>query len=493
MKKRVLKICAMFMALILMVSSETQYAFAQEQEIGENQETGIKFEMFEMGVEDIEISLPDTDVIVADKNMLVDDQAVETDGDEVVLYSPAEFQTFAMDDASTLRYGTVSGSLTAAGTYDLYSIELSAEDYLQAKLTLPNVASIDYDLVLYDSEFNMITKSDYYTFQNQTGTLEESIGYKAAADETVYFGIFSVGGDGDSNTAVYTVDFSITTNFSDDSEPDEHAREATALTVNTSGTSVSRKLNSPLDNDWYVFTVLDTPSYDKIRLKLTSSSATNGCNVEIYYNLLSDDTYAMQFLGSLGSGKEGEIGLPAGTYYLRVVSTNNFLNFNSGDIPTYTLSVSSVPRVDAIEISNFAGYNGVHTAVYPEGNLFRMDQNPNWYNYVTILGMAYTIDQFGNKHGAPNVRINAMVIDEQWADDGRDDLAYVYGSTVTDSRGTFTMTVWLNEARGGKMYDTGDSWHYYDLMRARITTTSSSATHERKFYYLQKSIWHGRL
>lgn len=485
MKKRVLKICAMFMALILMVSSETQYAFAQEQEIGEDQEIGIKFEM-EAG--DIEINLPDTDAIVVDKNMLVDDQAVEMDGDEVVLYSPAEIQTFAMDDASILRYGTVSGSLTAAGTYDLYSIELSAEDYLQARLTLPNVASIDYDLVLFDSGLNIITQSDYYTFLNQTGTLEESIGYIAAADETVYFGIFSVGGDGDSNTAVYTVDFSITTNFSDDSEPDEHARQAKALNVNTSGTKVSRKLNSPIDNDWYVFTVLDTPAYDKIRLSLTSSSATNGCKVEIYYNLLSGDTYAMQFLGSLGSGMEGEIGLPAGTYYLRIVSTNNFLTFNSGDIPTYNLSVSSVARADGIEITMFSGYNSVANVDYPQGSFYRIDQNPSGVNYVTITGWAYTLDMFGNKSRAANVKIYGGVANEQWEAIGRDDLAYTYGSAVTDSTGFFRMTVYLNPAKGGIAYPNLVSMHYYDIMRVRIEASSSDAVDVNYFYYLKNSI-----
>lgn len=468
---------------VTMLLGVSNIACANEPEIEENLEIGMKFEM-EVG--DIEINLPDNDVIAADKNMSVDDQAVEADGDEVVLYSPAEIQTFAMDDESTLYYGTVSGYLTQTGEYALYQVNLTAGNYLQARLSLPNASGIDYDLVLYDSALQVIKTSDYYTFLNSTGTLEESIGYKATTDEQVYMGVFSVGGG--SNTLAYTLDFSITTNFSDDSEPNENAKEAYALNVNTSGTSVSRKLNSPIDNDWYVFTVLDTPAYDKIRLNITSSSATNGCMLEIYRNLTSDGYYAMQFIGS---GTEGEVALPAGTYYLRIISTNTFSNFNYGEIPTYNLSVSSVPRVDEIEISKFTCYNGVDNAEYYEGVLFRMEENQYGDDYVNILGMAYTIDQFGNKSGAPNVRINAVVIDQQWADDGRDDLAYVFGSAVTDSRGTFVITIWLNEPRGGKVCDTGDSWHYYDLMKAFISTTSSSVTDEKYFYYLQKSIWHG--
>lgn len=49
-------------------------------------------------------------------------------------------------------------------------------------------------------------------------------------------------------------------------------------------------------------------------------------------------------LGGGGKG-EGEVVLPVGTYYIRVVSTNTFNGFNIGEMPVYNLSVVPVSRV----------------------------------------------------------------------------------------------------------------------------------------------------
>lgn len=469
MKRKVLKIGAMFMALILMISSETQYVFAKEREVKED-----------LAIGDIEINLTDNDIITVDKKLSVNELAVETDGDETVIYAPEEIQTLSMDDASTLYYGTVSGYLSQTGEYALYSVSLSAGDYLQARLTLPNNYEIDYDLVLYDSALAYIKASDYCTYLNETGTLEESIGYKATTDEQVYIGIFSILGGSD--TEAYTLDFSITTNFSDNSEPNENANEAIALTLGTSGASVSNKLNSPIDNDWYVFTVLDSPAYDKIRLKITSNSTTNGCIFEIYTDQSSDEYYAMR-LYAWGTG--GEIDLPVGTYYLRVVSTNTFNDFNYGDIPTYNLSVTPVSRVDGVQITKFAGYNAAMVP-YPEGTYWRIDEKDDEANYITIVGWAYYTDSFENKYRAANVEINAAIIDEQWEEYGLQDITTVYGSAVTGSDGFFSMRVLLNPALGGLTYPAPVSMHYYDKMRTTIVASNNSDAKDENFFYLLK-------
>ena len=99
-------------------------------------------------------------------------------------------------------------------------------------------------------------------------------------DEEVYICVYSVGGG--SQTEAYTLDYSVTTDFSDSSEPDENAKEAKTLNIGGAGANVTGNLNSPIDNDWYSFTVLDSPQYDKIRLSIDSSSDANGCNIEIY-------------------------------------------------------------------------------------------------------------------------------------------------------------------------------------------------------------------
>ncbi len=100
--------------------------------------------------------------------------------------------------------------------------------------------------------------------------MEESIGYLPTSDELVYMGIFSLVGG--STTEAYTLDFSILTNYpelSDSGEPNENAQEAAALNLGSSGATVSGMINSPVDNDWYSFTVIDSPRYNKMRLNLT--------------------------------------------------------------------------------------------------------------------------------------------------------------------------------------------------------------------------------
>ena len=103
-------------------------------------------------------------------------------------------------------------------------------------------------------------------------------------------------------------------------------------------------------NDWYRLTVKDGDSFDKVRLNISSSSTTNGCKFEIYKNLVSN-YYAML---RIGYGTGGEVALDAGTYYIRVVSTNTVDNFNAGDIPTYKLSVSQTTKVDKVTVTSTA-------------------------------------------------------------------------------------------------------------------------------------------
>lgn len=275
---------------------------------------------------------------------------------------------------------------------------------MQARLTLPGNNQIDYDLVLYDSALTVIKVSDYITLLNESETLSESIGYKAVSNEKVYIGVFS--SSGGSDTEEYKLEFSIATNYSENNEPNENAKEAVALNLGKSGASISGALNSAIDNDWYSFTVLDSLYYDKIRVDMDFVSKTNDYTTEIYKNL-SSDYYAMQLVAY---GKGGEIDLPAGTYFLRVVCTNTLSNFNAAEYPTYTLSVTPVIKVDKVEITKFSGHNAAKVT-YDQGTHYRIDENEYGPNEVTITGWAYYEDGVGNKYAAPNVKIDAVITD----------------------------------------------------------------------------------
>ena len=411
--------------------------------------------------------------------------AVNLTGEEISLYANSRIQTVDAEnetrEGSVQHYGTVSDYLAETGDYKLYSLNLSAGDYLQARLTVPNNTSINYALVLYDSELNVIKMSHYIPYLNGTATLEESVGYLPISDELIYVGIFSLVGG--STAESYTLDFSITTNYaslSDVGEPNENVQEAATLSLGNAGANISGMLNSAIDNDWYSFTVIDSPKYDKIRLNLTStsSSSTNGYRMEIYKNL-TDDYFTMGLVAN-GTG-EGELDLPVGTYYVRVMSTNTFSDFNSGELLSYNLSVVPVSRVDGIKITKYQGPAGNDSGVpYPEGSSYLLyNSQPNWIN---IVGMAYYTNAGGSITGAANVKLKITVVNASWMAHERPDLATTYKIAVTEEDGFFHRSVEVNDAVGLK-YCRGDC---YDVMNVEVSTLSAPERKENGFFFLLK-------
>ncbi len=158
-----------------------------------------------------------------------------------------------------------------------------------------------------------------------------------------------------------------------------------------------------------------------------------------------------------GGGKgEGEVDLPAGTYYIRVVSTNTFNDFNIGEMPVYNLSVVPVSRVDGIDITQYQGSGGVYGMAY--------DMNGTEPNWINIVGLAYYTDSMGNKTGAANVKIKITVVNESWEKYDRPDLATTYEIATTREDGFFHRTIYLNGGLG--LYGSGGD--KYDTMRVEI-------------------------
>ena len=84
--------------------------------------------------------------------------------------------------------GTVSDYLTAKGDAKLYNINLPAGVYLQAQLTTPANADLDYDLYLLDAEGNILTNGGrVLTVTAQATTLHEAVQKSKSALDTVSF------------------------------------------------------------------------------------------------------------------------------------------------------------------------------------------------------------------------------------------------------------------------------------------------------------------
>ncbi|MBO5030264.1 MAG: hypothetical protein J6D08_00010 [Lachnospiraceae bacterium] len=474
MKRKKSKMWALLMALVVTVSVESPHAYAKEAVNETDCTTG-----------DLEISPLPGEYAIPEKGLTAEQFVVEADGSETELFAADEISTASAEEpqaeqTSVTSYGSVSGYLSQTGNYALYTADLTAGTYLQARLTPPANTSIDYDLVLYDSALSVIKVSNYFTYINGTAALEESIGYLAAADERVYIGVFSSAGG--SETEAYTLDFSITTNFTGSGEPNENAQEAAAMNIGTSNISVTGDLCSAIDNDWYTFTVPDNAENSKIRLDITNASR---CRFEIYTNLVTN--YYVMY--RIVSGTNGEITLPAGTYFLRVISAETVNQFIAGGTAAYKLTEGPVSEVNRIEITKYSGYEAAANVNYNNGPHYRISQHATNPDFVTITGWTFLKDSIGNNYAAQNVGVTVSVTNDLWIEAGHPEYATTYGTAVSGSNGFFTATVYLYPAVGGLTYESTRTTHYYDLMSVKAQVTSDEEIEtEDTFYFLKECI-----
>lgn len=145
MNTKVTKILTWLMALIIFVSVEALPVSAEEFFVEEETIMG-----------GIEINVPVGPNVEVARNLVGEEFNVGLNGNEISLYADGGIQTADEGQESILRYGSASGYLAETGAFQLYSINLSAGDYLQARLTVPNNAAIMYALAFYDSELNVI-------------------------------------------------------------------------------------------------------------------------------------------------------------------------------------------------------------------------------------------------------------------------------------------------------------------------------------------------
>lgn len=493
MKRKVSRMVSLSMALVLMTSFNTLHASAQEYEAEGGFETGgIEISLadgFEAGedfaIGDRGLRVPGSDNLLFDKEITAREFNVEWNENIIQLDAGGIWaadvgngiQTFAADagagSESTLRCGTVSDYLSETDDYRLYGFNLSAGDYLQVRLSVPNNAGVSYCIPIFDSEFNLLKRSTYPAYSNDMQSSEQSVGYLCTSDEEILFGAYSLSGG--SATVPFILEFSVTTNFSDSNEPNEHALEAVALPYGISGTTVSGRLNSPVDDDWYSFTVPSGAGYNRTRLNLTSTSSLNGCKIEIY-----KINSGMMFYGRNTS--EMELRLPAGTYYVRVSSANAFSDFYPGDIPVYNLSVVPVGRVDGIKLMHYTGNDiSMNKIFYKQSEEpgYRVKDDPS-NNCIAIKGLTYYKIEPKDESVvvAQNVTLIGEVINESTGEK-------TYGIAVSDQEGIFTIKIYFGDAIGqnrGISPDIGT--HLYDYMTVNIYPYYDETVGTTEHFYL---------
>ena len=380
-----------------------------------------------------------------------------------------------------LMAGTVSDYLTEDGDYHLYGIDLSSGEYLQAQLDTPASADVDYDLYVLDSDFNILVRSEYFTYLNGTsGTLSESIGYIASESGTYYVWVLSsVGG---SISQPYTLKYSVSSSY-DSREPDEFAGKALPFTFGSDGATVSfRDLSSPVDVDWYMVTVPSDRIYNKLSIT-ASTQSSNTCSVEVYQNLASDGYYAMYKVGNGGT-----VSVSTGTYYIRVSNAKSMEAFDENDIQNYKLTVTPVLTATGITITSMSGTEGEKYVTYSGyGTYFRTSKGT-----VTVTGYATAKDPNTNTtYYVANAPVTIMYYNPYWEQNNTPSYANVYAYGTTDSTGKYVINVSLPNATGALSADSGVSYHYFDLcaIYAYISDNTSAVTY-KPIYHFAYSIYH---
>jgi hypothetical protein len=384
--------------------------------------------------------------------------------------------------AVTVVAGTVSDYLTATGTAKIYSLNLNPGVYLQAQLTQPANADLDYNLYLLDSDGNIVAYSEYATQVNGTsGTLPEALGYVAAGQTAATYYLYVYSANGGSISQAYTLDYSFSNAF-DRYETDESASRALPFTFDARGTYLNtRNLSSPIDNDWYQFTVPDNRIYDKLQIKAVTVS-TNDCSVQLYKNI-STSGYKMQRIAASGD----KFNVSTGTYYIRVSNLKTLGEYNNTDIQNYNLSITPIFRVDKITITDLNGTEGLNHVVNYSGYgaHFRTGTGT-----LTISGCATVKDSSTNTtYLVPGVQITGEYYNPYWESNNTPSFAVVTNTGVTDSSGRFNISIKLPPPMGRETYYIGMFTHYFDICEARAYSSENTSVKDvQTIFHLAYSL-----
>ncbi len=433
-------------------------------------------ENFELNEENIDAE----ETLKVEDNKAETEELVEDVSDAEEIIETEEELEEAEINQSNYLYTTVSGTLGKPGDYSLLPLELTKGDYLQAKMVPPNEASVDYDLRLYDENFNLLAVSDYATVMlSGDTTIDESIGYVLQADMQVYVCVISTGNG--STSAPFSLDIAVTRNSKDMYEVDETAvKAATIEFVNYSGGSITRNINSPIDSDWYVFNVEDSPAYNKMRIGLTNNSP-NGCKLEIYQNVLGNSSYYGMI--KIGEGSGGELKLPAGQYYARIVGNSPMNSFDATNIGSYTFSIEPVGRVDEISITYIDGAGREFMSNYfPEGNYYKIAYYDS--TYMSVIGQAYYLDEKGERHPSPNAMLHGLTINHSQLELGNNGMAYANGTGYTDNMGNYKIFIPLIKGVGLRKYTSSRLFYFYDFMDIKVNSCDNLDINTVDHFYM---------
>ena len=180
-------------------------------------------------------------------------------------------------------FATVPGFITQVGGMAQLPISLFPGEIMHVQMDVPNSASIDYDLYLFEWSnilgWVLIRASELTTFINgASGSLPEHVGVVNNNGRITDYMIVVMSFRGASSTMPFVLNIGINNTF------DNHEIDSifTPLrhTLNSSAVLNGRSLNTRADNDWLAITIPATRSYTHVNFDLRNTAP--GHTLEVY-------------------------------------------------------------------------------------------------------------------------------------------------------------------------------------------------------------------
>lgn len=353
-----------------------------------------------------------------------------------------------------------SGTISDVNDIDLYVINQSYGGKITAYMQVPQNSGIDYNISLFKQDestgdLKFVAGCDYPEMSNEI--------FSYISDSGVY--IVAIGLK-KLETSPEPYQFILMNSLSYSSnEPNDNLYQIKEYKF---GEEYKDTIDNPLDEDYYHFTI---PENGKYKLNINNPSA----NVNLRA-VVQDSNLAVK--SDTNTNGTFEIELEKGFHIIRFFAEQGF---DPNTEYSFTLqnanAVEKKQPVRAVitKIVSDQGANG-STVPYPEGRKWRVKGG------FTAYGVLY--DKDGNP--VPNEHIfigtNTKLSDKSHIGEGD-----------TNENGEFIIKVSnLDPARGDYMYDTGVSYHYYDIISFVVLTPDATVLDCNIYdlYHFAYSIYH---
>jgi len=332
------------------------------------------------------------------------------------------------DQAITISSNTITeGYIAQQGESRWYKTSVSSNFKLTAYMAAGST-STDYDLALYRLNSTNSTLEQVSLSTKGAGQYE-LLSY-VATPGTYYISVTSYQGADTNNP--FTL-FTTQSDSYDQNEPDDNpwfAKDRGSVPFIS-----QQNIDNALDEDWNKITL---NAQSKVNLRLNNPSANGTYMLQVW-------NANLQSLGTLNQNADGQIVLPAGSYYLQVMAPSNF------DLSTpYTLSVNyqnaAITRVAINEVVSDRGVQGFTD--YGYGKKWRAGYN------ITVKGRAF--DATGNPvaNGLVTVGVKVQLNNKIITEVG-----------TTDSMGYFAIPMNIGPAIGQYSFSAPASTHYFDIIQ----------------------------